>query len=443
MRDVILALVLFLALPVAFRYPFVAIGGFAWVSLMNPHRLTWGFAYSLPFAQLYAIAALFSILFFEPRLLWDSFRRYWIPITYMLWMVVTTVFAVKSDQAWFRLGEVAKVHLMCLLSLAVLSDKRRLHWMILIVVGSIAFYGIKGGIYTLGTGGNGRVWGPMKSAIADNNHLAAALVTILPLIWWMASVAQKNWHRWLLYAAIGLVAISIFGSQSRGAFVAIVAIALSMAISDKNKIKTLLVVLLLGAASVSFMPDTYWQRIDTINTYEVDNSARGRLHTWKIAARIANARPTGAGFEYYGSDLYKRHADDPDDVHSSHSIYFQSIGEHGWVGFALFVLILASFGRNCRRLRLLSAEVGDDESERLARMMQVTLIGFAVSGLFVNIGNWDGFYFIYVILLAAVRIKISEVDALADAPEKPALTEQRAKKRPARRGGRYRHPGLS
>ncbi len=402
MRDLILAGILLLALPVSLVRPFLAVALFAWISLMNPHRLSWGFAYDMPWAQLYAAAAAVSILLIEPRYLLDSLRRYWLPFSYLAWMFITTMMAANQEEAWRLLKEAWKIHLMCMLTLAVLTNRRRIIAMTAVVTGSIAFYGVKGGLFTL-QGGGGLIWGPPSSAIADNNHLAAALVMVLPLLYWAGTIVTRRWQRIGLFACQGLIAVSILGSGSRGAFLAVLSVGAMLVMRGKNWFRAALVVLIVGAAAAAVMPDSYWKRIDTISQYEQDGSAMGRIHTWKIATRIANEQITGAGFSYYGTWIYARHADNPEQVHSSHSIYFQALGEHGWIGLMLFLAILTSFWRQCARLIARAGQSGDEVIDRLARMMQVSLVGYMSAGLFVNIGNWDGLYFMYAIVLSLSR----------------------------------------
>jgi hypothetical protein len=56
----------------------------------------------------------------------------------------------------------------------------------------------------------------------------------------------------------------------------------------------------------------------------------------------------------------------------------------------------------------------------LARMIQVSLIGFAVGGAFVNIGNWDMMYYLAIAALATVRVldraKAAQASAAARDP---------------------------
>ena len=51
-----------------------------------------------------------------------------------------------------------------------------------VLVCSIGFYGLKGGIFTLMHGGNLRVWGPGGSFIEGNNELALAIIVCIPLM---------------------------------------------------------------------------------------------------------------------------------------------------------------------------------------------------------------------------------------------------------------------
>src|SRR5690606_11488298 len=124
---------------------------------------------------------------------------------------------------------------------------------------------------------------------------------------------------------------------------------------------------------------------------------------------IANSRLTGAGYEYYGSWLYLANAPNPEAVHSSHSIYFQALGEHGWVGFLIYVTFLLTFWLKCRQIVRLSPDTTDGHADQaMARMFQVSLIGFMVAGAFVNIGNWDAIYYAFIVVLALNRLREEE-----------------------------------
>ncbi len=436
LRDLLLTLLLVGGLPIALRRPYIGALVFAFISLANPHRFTWGFAYSMPWAFAYAAATMAGLAATQERLIGDSIRRYWPMLLYLAWMGITSFYAFERGYATSRWVEVAKIHVMCLVTLMLLTDWTRVRLLLWVTVASVAFFGFKGGIFTLLNGGQFLVWGPPDSAIEDNNHLAVGLVMVLPLLYWLYTDTNRRWVRALIVLAALMSAVSIFGSHSRSAFLGIVAMSLFLLLKSHHKFPLLVMAVALGAALVFFMPQQYWDRMKTIETYEQDASAMGRINVWKTAVNIANDRLTGGGFEYYSIGVFKRYAPDPDDIHSSHSIYFQALGEHGWIGLGLFLSIWAYVWFACRKI---IARCRLDASKKgrflLARMLQVSIVGFAVGGAFVNIGNWDMAYYLAVAALATLRQATSPVESEAkharESPPRRALAPRAAI--PARR----------
>jgi probable O-glycosylation ligase (exosortase A-associated) len=149
------------------------------------------------------------------------------------------------------------------------------------------------------------------------------------------------------------------------------------------------------------MPDTWQQRMATIQNYERDSSALGRINAWVMAFNLANDRFFGGGFEVYTHSVFGRYAPAPDDVHAAHSIYFQVLGEHGWVGLLLFVLI-GWFGlRTAAQLRKQALALPETLwVHHLTGMIQVSMVGYAVGGAFLSLAYFDLPYNILVMLVA-------------------------------------------
>ena len=83
------------------------------------------------------------------------------------------------------------------------------------------------------------------------------------------------------------------------------------------------------------IPEKWHERMSTIGTYQEDRSAMGRVNAWHFAFNLASERPlTGGGFSAFTNDLFIRYAPDPFDVHDAHSIYFEVLGEHGFLALA-------------------------------------------------------------------------------------------------------------
>ena len=414
MRDLILAVFLFGSVPFILWRPAVGVFLWVWVSVMNPHRMGWGFAYDYSFAQLIAIATLVGMLFSnEPKRLPVT------PVTavlfmLVLWMNVTTLFALDFDQALPMWEKVMKIQLMGFVSLYILHSKQHVQVLIWVVAGSVAFFGIKGGLFTLQGGGEDRVWGPPGSFIEENNALALATLMTIPLLYFLFLQITKRWMRWGLLAAMVLCGFSALGSHSRGAFLAITAIIGFLWWKSHRKLVTGFVLAMLVPVAIGFMPEKWEERMLSIQNYEQDASAMGRINAWKMAVNLANDRPlVGGGFEIYNERVFGSYAPDPGDVHAAHSIYFQMLGEHGYVGLMLFLLLWILVWRDASWI------IKHSRSQRelqwaldLARMTQMSLVGYAVGGAFLSLAYYDVPYYLLIALVLTRLLVEKEIKGL-------------------------------
>jgi hypothetical protein len=101
-------------------------------------------------------------------------------------------------------------------------------------------------------------------------------------------------------------------------------------------------------------------------------------------------------------------------------VYFQVLAEHGYVGLGLYLcLVLSCFGTT-RRLRKAARIRGDDDVAHYADMLQLSLIAFLVSGIFLGRAYFD-YYFTIVacvtILDWAARDRWAADVAVSKAPQ--------------------------
>ncbi|MHB1232225.1 MAG: putative O-glycosylation ligase, exosortase A system-associated [Burkholderiales bacterium] len=394
MRDILITLIVFGLLPFILRKPSYGIYAWSWISYMNPNRLAYGFAYSFPFAYIVAVTTLISALFSrEPKRL-PLTRETILLILLLLWMLVTTLFALHPALAWPQLEKVAKIQLMVLFTLVLINSREKVNLLIWTIVLSLGFYGIKGGIFTIVNGGVYHVTGPADSFIGGNNELALALVMTIPLMRYLQLHEPRKWLRWGLSAGMLLTVSSAIGSQSRGALLAIVAMGLMLWLKSRNKLATgILIVIAIGLVA-AIMPPAWYARMGTIETYQQDESALGRINAWEMAFNLANDHPiVGGGFETFQPDTFAFYAPDPLDVHAAHSIYFQMLGEHGYVGLGLFLLLGMFAWRSASVVRKRVARDPDQKwLADLMAMLQVSMAGFAVGGLFLSLAYFDLYY---------------------------------------------------
>jgi probable O-glycosylation ligase (exosortase A-associated) len=214
-------------------------------------------------------------------------------------------------------------------------------------------------------------------------------------------VSTNRWVRYGLLALMLLTAIAALGTQSRGAFLAIAMMSVVLWIRSRRKLLGGTFMVLAAAAMLALMSEKWEERMHTIQNYEQDSSAMGRINAWTMAFNLANSRFTGGGFVVDTPELFARFAPVPQDLHAAHSIFFQILGEHGYVGLALFVAIGAFGFRTASRIRK-EAVLRPETlwAHDLAGMIQVSMVGYAVGGAFLSLAYFDLPYNIMVMLVA-------------------------------------------
>ena len=302
-----------------------------------------------------------------------------------------------------------KIFFFLIVGASLIRSRKQVDWMIWVIVFSVGIFGIKGGIFTILTGGTHRVWGPPGNGfMTDNNAISVALIMVIPLMLYLRSVSSSKWVKRGLVVSTALSMMAVLGSQSRGAFVAVMAMAAFLWFKSNKKVLSAVVAVALVPLAIGFMPDTWTARMKTIQTYEEDTSATGRLNSWQTAINIANDRPlVGGGFELYSPAVFAKYAPDPLAIHSAHSIYFQMLGEHGYVGLLLFITLGIVAWTTANRIIKRSQNNPENAwAGTLARSIQVSLIGFSVGGAFVNIAYWEiQYYEIIALMVVAALLK--------------------------------------
>ena len=417
MRDVILTLFVFGSIPQMFRKPDFGLMVFTWLSLMNPHKLCWGFARGLPFAAAAAAATLSGLLVWkEPKTI------PWIAPSILLalrlgWVTFTTFFALNPEAAWVEWNVIWKIQLVTFLIMMVMTTRERIIKTTWVIALSMGFYGVKGGIFTLTTGGGARVYGPEGTMLGGNNEVALALIMAIPLLRFLQLSTTRAWVRHGMAAAMFLSLVCTLGSQSRGAIVGAAAMLLFLILKSRNKLPLILMLALAIPPMLAFMPDSWYERMATIKTYQKDGSAMGRINAWTTAVNIAKSRVVGGGLKALQSHkVYRMYAPNPEDIHDAHSIYFQEIAEHGFIGLALFLFIgLTSWKTASRTIKLCRDHPNLKWVSDLNAMIQVGVVGYASSGLFLGLANFDLYYdFVALIVCSHVYTKKAIAEEIAD-----------------------------
>jgi putative inorganic carbon (HCO3(-)) transporter len=429
MRDILVTLLVFASLPRIYKHPYFGAVMWVWISVMNLHSQGWGFARTFPFAAIIAGVTMFSMVITreDKRLPMSPITQLF--IAFLFWMSITSLFAIHPEAVGTQWIKVCKIMGMTLVVVALLKTRKHVEWIIWTIVISIGYYGVKGGIFTIRSGGNARVWGPEGTFIDGNNEIALALVMVIPLMYYLTSLIKNRWGRYALFGSMFLCALASLGSYSRGALLAIGAMGVFLWLKSKEKLTLGLIMAIAVPVMLMIMPAQWFARMDTINEYQDDASAMGRVNAWKMAYNLATDRLLGGGFEIYDAGVFARYAPNPHDIHAAHSIYFQILGEHGFFGLLIYLALGIATWRSASWIVKNTAVHPDLKwAWSLARMLQVSLIGFAVGGAFLSLAYFDVPYYLMAVIVAT-RV-IIERELKARMPAKAAWSPPLARQAP-------------
>ncbi|MBK5930581.1 putative O-glycosylation ligase, exosortase A system-associated [Halochromatium salexigens] len=427
MRDILLFVIVVGLVPVILMRPWIGILAWFWSGLMTPHFLTWGFMRTFPIAIVFGGATLAGLMMTKDRRGMPFTRE-----MMMMWMLVaytamTSYFAVYPS-AWSFWQHLMKILLITFITPILVHGQRRIIALLLVITFSIAFYGFKGGLFAISTGGAHMVLGAKGSYLSGNTYIGIAMIMVLPLVLVSARLFHYQWEDFgselvrrfstkiglILYGVFWLTAIAILATYSRGALLGLLAIAPFLFIRMKRK-GLMIALAFLGITVLGVtVPDRLMARWGTIETYEEDTSAMQRVQAWGVSWNMALERPIrGMGFRFTYMDYdwwitYANFEGTWEHVLSPHSIYFSLLGQHGFGGLVVFMTLVGFTFLTLNRIRRHAVrETGQIWLSEYAWAMQMGLIGYLVAGTFLDVAYFSLFY-AFVALAIIMRRELEE-----------------------------------
>jgi putative inorganic carbon (HCO3(-)) transporter len=397
LRDYILLLMLLWLVPVSFLRPWIGILGWFWIAYMVPHSLMWGFGRSLPLAAMVGGATLLGLVFTKDRKPLPQSWTVFLIVVFMFHITLSTVLSYSPELAWHKWNWVSKIFLMTLVMLTLFQDRERLRYLYLVPALGLGFWGFKGGIWVLRTGGGSRLWGPDFAFFADNNTFGLALAMILPLLLYLSRDEPRRWLRNLMKAMFAFTIVTIIFTYSRGAFVGLVVILAVLIWRSPWRLRFATAVVIVAVIGAPLAPIALKERMSGIRDQESaetrDKSAAGRIEAWHTAWGVAVAHPFfGEGFKalwnteiwniYFGNDYLV--------VRDVHSLYFEILSEHGILGFIIYLGILFTTLSTLRRIRKRWRDDPDHGYlSHYAEMTELAIYPFLVAGAFLGVAYFD------------------------------------------------------
>jgi putative inorganic carbon (hco3(-)) transporter len=401
MRDLLVLTLVGVGALAALRRPWIGVLLWTWLSIMNPHRLTYGVAYAAPLALIAAMATVAGLLFTRERQSPFQGAPTWWLLVLAAWITISWLMGVDLQGQQPMWERVMKIFFMTFVALALLVTKQRIIAFACVTLGSLAVLSVKGGIFTLATGGQYRVWGPPDSFIEGNNEFALATVVAIPMLHFLQLQLPKRWMRYAMTVPMLLCVAAAVGSYSRGALLALVAMGVVFWWRGRHKVLIGGLIVVAAIALSALMPAEWWGRMQTINEYNDDESAMGRINAWLVAWRVAQTHFFGAGMSYQYAAIFNEYGTYENIVRAAHSIYFEILGNHGVIGLALYLALWISAYRSAGWLRKNAAKLDPAAkwAADLGAMAQASIASFAVGGAFLSLSYFDLPYNILVMIV--------------------------------------------
>ena len=419
MRDLLIVLALFPMAMAAFVSPFTGVVLWIWTAMLVPNSFLFSFAQGIRFNLTIAIVTLLAwAISKEPKRIPLNATNVLL-ILFLLWATVSTVTGVAPNNSSFHaLEKLAKIMVLALVVSGLINTRTRVHALLFGILLGMGYHGVAEGAKFILSGGSHRVSGPGSSIISDNNHFALAMVMILPLIAYLYYYSAQRIVRLGLAVALGLTFVSVIGTFSRGGLIALSGVVLYALIRTNHKFTAAAMVALGVGFVFHFAPENWFERMDTILEADTDSSFMGRVIAWKISILLAFEHPVFGGglqaiqnnhiwqqysFQFGKLSFIPTPDIDPLKSKAAHSVYFQLLGDLGFAGLALFLLIIARTWYITGRMMRLAARLPDMRWARdLGRAFQVSLVAYVIAGAALNMAYFELIY-MYVALLAVLH----------------------------------------
>jgi len=440
-RDLVFVAFLALFMGMGFRKPFIFVLAYAYIDIVSPQRLTYLLLNSVPISLIAVGLAVLGWAAMDDKKDVRVAPRQFLIVILLAYCFYTTLNADfklealgKWDWVWKALAFAAFLPL-------TLRTKLRIESLLLFMILSAASIIIVGGIKTLGSGGG---YGELDLMVNNNSGLyegstiSTVAICIIPLIVWFmrfGTIFPPDWKvKGFCLALIFACLLIPVGTSTRTGLLCIGLLAVLMIRDTKRKLVYLAALGCLGLAAVPFLPSSFTERMGTIKTYKADASASTRIAVWTWTMEYVKTHPMGGGFEAYRQNRirYEKVAVENegggvaavdrsvevDQARAYHSAYFEMLGEQGYPGLAIWLLInlIGVVRMEVLRQRYRKPEPGQEWISPLAAALQNAHIVYMLGATFIAIAFQP---FVYMLIGAQIGLDTYLARKRAEASFRP------------------------
>jgi probable O-glycosylation ligase (exosortase A-associated) len=418
-------------LPITFYSAHLGILLWIWIAILPPVDLMYGaLGVVLPFNKLAAASVFYVLVARQPEKRFYFDLLLGVTAVYGVLVTISYLASVENAAGDLQYDKFWKELVLMVLITGLMYTRHRLHQVLLVVSIALGFYMAKEGLIFLATAGGHNVEG--SSSMGDNNGLALAILMTIPLLLWVASNTGDRWIRLGMYITAAMGAVTVIATYSRGGFVGMIALGLMLLKGNKYKVRSIIGIAIAAYVLSQLMPQDYVERINTIKEASDDQSFMTRLVAWKVNLLLALDHPFLGGGPYASLALPNWFAYVAEQstwlfespiiyrTYVAHSIYFQVLGDTGFVGLFLFMSMIATAlvmtirtQRRARKRPDLAWAVG------LARAIQISIVVYLVCGAALSNVYFELLYIVLAVTSRTHRTVV-EMTAAQNVPARAA-----------------------
>ncbi|WP_343527747.1 putative O-glycosylation ligase, exosortase A system-associated [Sphingomonas sp.] len=413
MRDLFLIGFLVSLFAAGLRRPFLLVLVYIYIDIVSPQRLTYYLLNTVPISLIAVVAAVGGWALVDDKRDSRFTARQGAILLLLAYCGITTYFGADfPTEAAEKWSWVWKALAFAVFLPLTLRTRLRVEALLLFMILSLSSIVIVGGVKTLITGGG---YGELNLMVSNNTGLyegsiiSAVAISAIPIILWLmrhGTIFPPDWRVRLFCAGLILACLLIpIGTSARTGLLCIGLLAVLMLRDVKRRVLYIATIMAAGVAVVPLLPASYTERMDTIRTYQGDQSASTRLAVWRWTLEYAGSHPFGGGFEAYlqnslrydtttvegtAHDSRIERRVTTDRARAYHSSYFEMLGEQGWPGLFLWLGIniagLLRMEALRRRYRLTTDPMhwGGQLAGALQHAQLIYLLGGAFVGIAFN-----------------------------------------------------------
>ena len=401
MRDYVVLIFLAGCIYAALKKPWLGVLSLAIFSYLNPHAYAWGFVRSLPVYYVLFLVVAFRTFTAKEK---DSIPKDWrITVFILLWIyfAITSTQAYFPDIAWQRFWFVTKIYLPFFFTLVLINTRFKLYCLVVTIAASIGIVAVKGGLFAILHGFSARVYGPPATQFEENNAFAVAMLICIPLLLiWQRETRNSLFKKGILLA-IPIIYAASLSSWSRGALITMSVLTLMLILNSKHKLLAIPLVLVGAFLVKDYLPQEWFGRMHTLETYQEDSSAMSRIEAWVDGWNHTLEHPfVGAGFDGWKFVTLR-------DWHSS---YVEMFSEHGFIAFGLWLSLIVGTLISMTTLPNKTFQVeGMEWVANYCFMLRASLICYMVGTAFLGLSYWDLLYHLIFIAVLVKKIALEEL----------------------------------